>query len=126
VRAGLDRVEPAVLSPYLRPGQGLTVLPDGRLVPREIGDAYMKAARMKPRDRDAGWLLDGVKGKAKHWLKLDQLPADEVRKRLAICRPCPKRGKDNVCGLCWCDLNEKARQRSEDCPAGLWPKPADQ
>lgn len=99
------------------------MLPTGHLVTREAGDAYMAAARMKPQERDAAWLAHGAKGKVKHLLKLDQLPQAEKRARLAICRKCPKRGKDNVCGLCWCDLNEKAGQRSEDCPAGLWPKP---
>lgn len=109
---------------YIAPGAGVTILGNGRIVSREQGDAYMKAARMAPAKRDAAWLAHGAKGKAKHLLGLDQLPPEAVKVRLAICKPCPKRnGKTGECDLCWCNLRQKAQQRSERCPAGLWPEP---
>lgn len=40
--------------------------------------------------------------------------------RLAICKPCPYRTRDNRCSSCGCFIKAKVRVPSEKCPNGKW------
>lgn len=48
---------------------------------------------------------------------------DTYRKRIEICRHCPKKQYQWFqCKHCGCVIYTKAKLATEDCPYGLWPK----
>lgn len=44
-----------------------------------------------------------------------------LESRLDVCTTCPQR-RDNNCGACGCNIDDKASWLSSDCPLGYWPE----
>jgi flavoprotein len=72
-------------------------------------------------------VIHGVKGVTKAVLGVDRAPSELIKKRLAICKVCPKASRKradgislNKCTVCGCYLELKTKVKSETCPLEKW------